>query len=47
MGDDVYYVNWDDGFAYVSDLVMEIAEANGMETDEGMAATLKNMLELY
>ena len=47
LGDDVYYVNWDDGFAYVSDLVMEIAEANGMETDEGMAATLKNMLELY
>lgn len=47
LGDDVYYVNWDDGFAYVSDLVMEIAEANGMETDEGMAATLKNTLDLY
>lgn len=47
LGDDVYYVNWDDGFAYVSDLVMEIAEANGMETDAGMAATLKNTLDLY
>lgn len=35
------------GFAYVSDLVMEIAEANGMETDAGMAATLKNTLDLY
>ena len=47
LGDDVYYVNWDDGFAYVSNLVMEIAEANGMETDAGMAATLKNTLDLY
>lgn len=37
LGDDVYYVNWDDGFAYVSNLVMEIAEASGMETDAGMA----------
>ena len=47
LGDDVYYVNWDDGFAYVSNLVMEIAEASGMETDAGMAATLKNTLDLY
>lgn len=35
------------GFAYVSDLVMEIAEANGMETDAGMPATLKNTLDPY
>ena len=47
LGDDVYYVNWDDGFAYISDLLVEMAEVNGMETDDGMAATMESMLDLY
>ena len=51
LSDDVLYLTWDDGFAFVADQMKEAvkreAEARGTEVDQGALDTIDTVLSLY
>ena len=51
LSDDVLYLTWDDGFAFVADQMKEAvkreAEARGTEVDQGALDTIDTALSLY
>lgn len=44
LGDDVYYLTWDDGFAYAPNLITELAEKKGVKLNEAMVNMIRGIL---
>ncbi|MCI5956045.1 MAG: hypothetical protein MRZ54_03580 [Clostridiales bacterium] len=51
VSDDVFYVTWEDGFAFLTDMmeasIRKNASANGVEVDEQAIAALEEVMEQY
>lgn len=47
LSDDVLYLTWDDGFAYLAGMLRSQIEASGDQVNEDVLEMLENMLDLY
>lgn len=50
LGDDVFYVSWDDGFAFITEMMkssLEGAAEGGAEVDEAQLEAIEQMMDAY